>query len=504
MAHSLRPILLTFASATALVSMGAAPSLAALNTTAVTTQASDSVLDAFGLGSNSSASWDTLDQRGSVYTFTNFVVPNDDGGVTVGTLVLDSPEITDAGPMFASLTLTDIEAAAGGDGAFSIEGLSISAPGVQGAEVIAALLSGREPDMEAENLSLSELGSFSLSGLSLEFSGEDGETGTAALARLSSEIDADAGKVDFGLAGLSMDVVTEEGMPVTMGMASLDATGFSLAALEAYGGADAGVDLSGLTGLDTYDAIELMDLEVNVGGIVVAMPELTAEMDETRRGLVSRSAMPSLTVSADAAAGPQAAQFAGILAGLGYEQLVFSAVGQSVYDEASDTVVTEGENYFRLEDGFEIRTDQSISGVAMYADALVSAMSGATTEEEINAATLEAAQLLIIERFVFSLEDQSLLERGLGLAAQMQGGTPESLRMQAAGFAAMIPAFTGGVLPPELATDLQIALSAFINQGGTLTFGVQPDQPISVGDMIAAGMASDISGLGLTVSHEAP
>lgn len=516
MAPRLRTVLTGFASAAVLSVAGLGAGYAETHTgasTSTSTVASVVVntpaLEAFGLGADSSASWDTMDQRGSVYTFTNFVMAGDDGGFRAATLVLDSPEITDAGPIFASLELSDIEVTGEDNGPVTIDGLSITAPEAIGAEVFAALMQGREPAIDTDELGITAFGSLSVSGLSLGFSDEEGaDTGTLELAQMITDIDTDAGVSDFSLSGLSLNAVTEEGMPVSVSLGRMGITGLSLATLEAYSQGSFGEGLGGLTAvpteLDTYDSAEIIDLVVNAGGILVDMPELSGEIDETRNGFISRSNMPSLTISANPSGGPQAAQFAGILAGLGYEQLVFSAVGESVYDEATDRVETRGDNYFRLEDGFEIRSEQAISGISAYMEGLAAAMEGAEKPEELNDATMAALQLMVIERFTFSLEDQSLLDRGLGLAAQMQGGTPESLRMQAAGFAAMIPAFTGGMIPPELATDLQMALSAFINQGGTLNFGIEPDQPTSVGDMVMQGMAGDISGLGLTVSHEAP
>ena len=185
---------------------------------------------------------------------------------------------------------------------------------------------------------------------------------------------------------------------------------------------------------------------------------------------------------------------------LGYESLDFSMAAESVFDPSEDRVRTDGDNYFEMRDGFRLTFEQDFGGITEYTERYLAAMAeGDLDEGELPSEVFEP---LVIHNFSLRLEDRSLLDRALQAGAEAQGSTPEELRMQAAAMVGMGLMAASAEAPQALVASLGQALTGFINQGGTLLVSVSPDEPVSVGEIMADPAAMDAERLGLTVTNE--
>ena len=126
------------------------------------------------------------------------------------------------------------------------------------------------------------------------------------------------------------------------------------------------------------------------------------------------------------------------------------------------------------------------------------------SEEEMNALMLEAYRPLELNQFTVALEDNSLLERGLTAAGQMQGMDADTMRQQIVGFIGMGMMMAPPEVPQALLASASAALTSFVQEGGTLVISADPEEPVSMGAIIDSATAGnfDADMISLSVNHE--
>lgn len=474
----------------------------------VSAEAASDALAAFGLAEQGRARWDSREQDGSTFTFTGFEIADTEGGLSAAQLILAGPEITEGGPVFDRLELIDgrvVETE--GDLEATFERILIVDAGPEIAEAVAAALQGREAFFDAADPAAGRFGEMAIEAVAITGTSETGQPLELTLASARARGHDGETFEEITIEDLGFATTDENGGPVSASLGALTVEGLASAFVglaEMETGQMPSAPLGGALSPDgQYDRFAVSDLDVQAAGVRIAMPSMEGVVEEDRQGrIVSRTGMERMTLIADPAAA--SAQFAGVLDQLGYEALVFSFENEVLYDVEADRVETIGENYFRLEDGFTLRLEQAVSGVAEYGERYAGWLAGADAVDAEMSPPAEVLAPLMIERLAFILEDESLLDRGLTMAAAMQGVSPEQLRVQAGAYVALLGAFTGGIVPPQLMSELQTALTAFVGQGGVLTVEMAPSEPVSVGALVEQGQSADIASLGLSVSHTAP
>jgi len=246
-----------------------------------------------------------------------------------------------------------------------------------------------------------------------------------------------------------------------------------------------------------------------------SITSLATTVQERGGELVQVSEMPLLRVAARE--GTQAGdQVAGALEMLGYEAFDFSMRGESVYDAEADRMYTRGENYLRLEDGFEIRFDQDFSGIEAYMERYGAAMAdmfdpaeGAKTPDALSPAQMDPAlkaayEPLMLNRMRIAIEDRSLLDRALDAAATRQNVDPATVRSQMIGMLGMGVMMAPPEIPRPLVGSVSQALTLFLQEGGTVVISADPEEPVSIGRIIEASEEGrfDPAMLNVTVRHE--
>lgn len=474
----------------------------------VSAEAATQALAAFGLDTQGRASWDSMDQDGAAFTFTGFTVSDPEGAFSADRLVLVEPQITDEGPVFSRLEFSDAQVTQSeGEMRATIARGLVRDAGPEIAEAIAAVLQGRDALFDAADPSAGRFGEISIEGLVIDGLSETGQALGFTLASARA-VGHDGETIEMmRLDDLAFETTDENGAPVTMSLGRASAEGVA-SALAGLAGLERGAGMSSplggaLSPDNQYERFDVADLNVLAGGVQVVMPSLSGEVEEMSGGrLISRAAMDQLSLSAAPQAGGAGAQLAAALDQLGYEAMNFSFENAVIYDTEADRVETTGENYLRLEDGFTMRFEQVVTGVTAYTEAYAAWLAQGNEAGETPPSSV--FEPLMFERMVISLEDESLLDRSLAMAAQMQGVTPEQLRLQAGAYVSMGAAFAGDMVPPRLLSELQTSLTGFIGQGGTLTVEMAPAQPVSVGQLMDDGTSVDAEALGLGVRHEAP
>lgn len=468
-------------------------------------QSAGEALAALGLAEPGRATWTDRVEDGGAYTFTDFTLTTEEGALTAARLVLEDPRMSEQGPVFERLAMSDGEMTyEDGRAGFAAFTISDAGPGVGRALANMIRGEGGFDDIPLEQQTFSSL---TLDTLRLNTEGGD-ERGPGELVIARAEAGAFDGETldSFTLTDLAFDAEEsgdsdESGGAVALTLAGIDAQGVNVDLLRSGMAGDMAASpftVGASAGLDQYERIAVTGLRAVSGGMSVTMPDFIAEITERRGGtLVSTAAMPALTLaptpgSADAAA------FADALQQLGYESMAFSFASETTHDPDDDRVTTTGENYLAMEDGFRMAFEQDVSGVEAYTAAYQAWL--AAGGEVGSTPPAEVLAPLMIRSATIRLEDRSLLDRAITLMAERQGTTPAQLRAQSGMFVAMGAAMAGGSLPRPMLAELSGALTRFIGEGGTLVMAFEPEAPVSAARFMEEG-GPDLTGL--TVRHEA-
>lgn len=178
----------------------------------------------------------------------------------------------------------------------------------------------------------------------------------------------------------------------------------------------------------------------------------------------------------------------------GYETLEVSGSSVTTLNKAKDSFSVD-DGYFSLKDGFDLRFDYSGQGLSALG-------------EDISEENMEAAlEKMALNRMNISLKDKSIVERAIAFAALKQNMPEMLVRMQAKGGIMFGGAYAAqqATTPEQQAaiTDMTNALGAFVDQGGTLSIGLNPDTPLAAADlMVDNPLELDPARLGLTIKHE--
>lgn len=469
----------------------------------------------------------STDIDGGLATLTDVVLAAPDGGsVTIGTLTMVSPGGTANAPEVQAVTMENVVFAAE-DAAVNVGTITLEEPSPAIAGLVAKLF--ERGDVEAPEFgSAADYGfkTFSLENVSLTPPADaEVQIETFGIDRIAFT-DASAESVGaMTMAGLSIVGELDQG-PMNVQFGEFSLRGLSLQGLvDVIDAAVAEDEDAVTTALTTaaftdpyrqaFDRMELKDLNANIAGLVVNMPGSVTEqrMDGGKLRQVETSQPLTIkAVSADGALGAQAATFLGMV---GYNDgLEFTGSAEYTGDPATDRFMIDRYE-FAMTDGFKLSMNGDFGGVKEYVAALqeMNAMTFASLaegdfadEDETNAMALEALQNLTIHGFSFTLEDDSLLERGLTLASTFTGESVDSLKAQVSGGAAMAPMFTPEGPLQGFAAQAAAAAAAFVNEGGSLTITFTGEEPFEASSLaaLAEGGEGAPETVPFAVTHTAP
>ncbi|MEM7663737.1 MAG: hypothetical protein AAF292_15960 [Pseudomonadota bacterium] len=457
----------------------------------------------------------TTDGANATFNDVTFIVPDEENGevpIRAASLELVGLEMTDSGPGFSQMTLSDISVSPpdGEDAEVNVGSIQLTNPSPALAAWVSTLMGSGEP---ADFPAAEDVSFDGLSLANLVASGEDEDGG----GQLNiSSIDLRGMGPDklqaIVLEGMSASARDEdEGMDISFSVDSMRLAGADTSFLAGLQDIDDEDEFAAVMAQFTsqnpldpgYDTALIENLAFDAGGVSFAMPSVEGTVTRDAQGRAVRNVTKpfQMTLSADPN-GPAGSQLAGPLQQLGYDELEFSVAQDVEIDPDTDTVNTSAAgNYFALKDGFRLSGGGQLSGVSDFY--------GAFTDPEFleaadsdPTAMLGALSSLTLYDMEIVFEDQSIFEKGLQLAAAMSGEDPESLKGQmqlGVGFLPLMGAQAG--IDAEILTELSGALSSFLADPGTLTLKFDPETPVTA-DTFADPSQITKSSLGFSASAE--
>ncbi|MGP1275768.1 MAG: hypothetical protein ACQRW7_10145 [Caulobacterales bacterium] len=453
-----------------------------------------------GLEEQGRASWTAREFSGGVFRFEGFALALSDDAerparLEAAIMEIASPRLEDSIVRFDRLTLENTVLSDGEGGETRVERLLVDRPGPELSRSIAAAFSGETPDLPAlaDNLGGYGFRELVIGGLSatlpegegvlqaaeLTLTGLD-ETGLDGL--LAESISFEAPQTRFGIESVVMEEVGARFLQSVF-------TGTSATALPFI--------MSG-TPSDYYRRLDVTGLSGLTNGLTFDMESLSVTVTEEQGGLRTLAALPALRLGAEARS-PAGANVERMLDYLDYEAIVLRFESDTLYDPVTDTLRTINDNLFVWEDGLTLSAHQEVSGVQAYADAIAAARSAGVTDPQTFAGY---ESLLRLEALEVRLEDQSLLDRSFSAYADMNGVTPDQMRVQASALIALGLSALPAEIPRPFLNAIAQPLSDFVRDGGTLVIRLDPPEPVALPDLTSPSGEFDIDRLGLGVRVE--
>jgi len=143
---------------------------------------------------------------------------------------------------------------------------------------------------------------------------------------------------------------------------------------------------------------------------------------------------------------------------------------------------------FALKDGFNLTYDLEATGLNA-----ASQNDGSPDLDDMS-----------FKRLKLQFTDQSIIDKGMKLAADMQGTSPALIKMQAKGALMFLPAMASGPEQTQALTELSESVGKLIDNGGTLTVSLNPSAPVKLSEIQGLSQNPDqgLDKLGLSVSHK--
>lgn len=336
---------------------------------------------------------------------------------------------------------------------------------------------GSEPDemtilrLVSSFYSMFRIGSFDMMGFDIDVN--DTENGTQFAAQFDSFRLADLWSVGLGELSFKGFFSEGEGNRIQMDLFQLKDIGFpTLAALMDAERASEEMDIKAIiAALPTLGLIEASGIDVNIKdepGFKLGLSRL--EMGDFIGRLPTR--VSSTLENLEFNVADLEAEGREVFEKMGYERINLSYVLSLIWDEASEILSLESRN--ALDDGGTLNAAVEIGSVprSVFEDP-------ETAQNALAFLTFNAASMVF--------DDNSIVDRAIEATASDQGKSADQLKQELLG---ALPFVMSALNKPDFVDEVAKAVSKLLSEGGSLTATAQPDQPVSVMQVIAGGAAA--------------
>jgi len=447
--------------------------------------------------------WSGRKGSGGNYTFSNLATLSKDGEKgAFGSLELKGVHMEGTDAAFDQMIFNDFTATEDDGSTVTFANITLTEPSPALAAAITRSFNGDDDafdDIEGD-ISFKTL---SFSGLKV-----DDEDGVLTLGTVKMGTDKDDTGY-FTLRDLDADMLSD-GEKIIMKLGSIDVTGVNIskyqglisAAMDNDGEVDAGKMKELMGSMNAYDPdfknFSLKNFNMDVLGLKINLDSMTGKAEKKGGKVIMSQTMSPLTITPPAEVKDKDMQkFVEGLASFGYDKLEFTMEQNSVLDEKSDTMIVK-DSYIQLKDGFKLSYDYDISGYKAVSEKAMSLNGGSSPNPM---AVLGMLNELKFNHLRLALKDDSIIDRSFKFAADMQGGAPDALRMQAKMGLAFLPMMAKDEGQQKFAGDLSKALGTLIDDGGTLVIDLSPAKAVDFGAIMQGSMSGDIDieALGITI-----
>lgn len=433
------------------------------------------------------------------YIYTDLGAKTDEGEITIGRAELVGVHMAGDEASFDRVNFQDMKID-GGDVNFTIGAMSIARPSPKMAQAIMTALQSKD-------------GLEGLDDLDVDWDdGQDISLGAISIDNITIKSEEANGTLDHMVWGMDEKTQIGDGK---IGKAdfTIQSKTNQISKLTFEGGSARGINMAAYAGLsDNMDAAG-MGQTLGLGQIlgqmnlyakpydsfIVGEGEFTNENFEasfegfegkaTEKGgvtTITQIGKPMRFAFLQEPQTAQANQFFQILKSLNFDEVVFKSSQTQILDANKDTMTLK-DGLVQMENGFRLNYVYEAEGLsAMVEKAKADEKAGGANSNPTPAELMNALEPVKLRSMKMSLEDQSIVERGLKLASEMTGQTESNLKTQLKIAVMAAPLMASSELEGAIISEMGSAFGDFIDQGGTLTISLSPPEPLSVKTLVEA------------------
>jgi hypothetical protein len=408
---------------------------------------------------------------------------NDAPPFSAKTAVFHCPKMGDEDPGYDRLDLSDV-VIGNPDATFTFGTLNIAGPtDGAAAAIIEGMLgtqTGSRADVRFEAVSVTDV----------TMKSDEVFGSLASLSWGEQRDDAGQGKIDMTIDALDVTVPNQTGGKDM----TVDFKGMSARNMLVGGKVDptqalstSGILTSTLSNFSAfekpYDQLLVETFKVKSEGFDIDFGGIEGKTEEDGDVITTRQSLkPSVISFNDTLANnPSFAPNYEILKSLGFETIKLSGSSVTTLDKSDDSY-TISDGLFVVEDGFALNFEYSAEGIQdMVAKVKQQAESDATPDIADLYGSLELRNLRL------TLEDNSIVEKGLKLASQMTGQNEQALKLGLGAAVFFAAGAANNEIQAEVYTETVEAFADFVKNGGSLTIEANPPEPVSLAPLLSGG-----------------
>ncbi len=444
--------------------------------------------------SNENLSWKKSTGKAGNYKYTALTAKSDEGDLTIESAELFGVHMEGETATFDRADFSGIKMFSKEDNVtVTVANMSMARPTPDMAKSIIASISNIQgvDDLDIE-MKDEDLG---FGALSLDDVNVSSEELNGGLDHIIWGEDESTGLTDILIDGVNFNFESKQGESGELKLDEFSATGLRSSLLKGVGAPTSMMSKFGSVGKN-FDEVKLENLSFDSSVFAVNTNGFAGKATEKDGVTTIKQVSEPFTIKLkDAPNSPQAKQAFAMVKELGFEELVFESSQTQIIDSNKDTITVK-DGLVSMKDGFNLDYNYSASGLGEFQSKINDKQSSSDTEAAMQALTLNGMQL--------RLEDRSIVERGLGLAAKFRGASPEQLKKEMKLAISLAPLAAGSGLERDLMKEVGGAVGDFVDGNGkTLSIVMNPSTPIALTD-VANLKNSDTSmeALGLTAIAE--
>lgn len=366
---------------------------------------------------------------------------------------------------------------------FTFDTLNISDPTPDAA---AAIVDGMLSPISSQGRGEIGFGGVSLTGATVS---GDGFTGSLEAMAWGEDRENDLqGLADIMMETLEMSFDGDEASDgMKLSFEGMSARNMSVGGLDASQASTTGMIGSVLDGFTLlkkpYDEFVIGKLSLTASEFDVDFQGIEGKATERGDVVTVRQTLKPVTINLKPAMADKraTADMYGRLKTLGFENMKLSGSSVTTLDKSDDSL-TVSDGLFVMDDAFRLNFEYAAEGL----DAMIATVKDREAQggPKDPMAMYDALKLRSLR---LTLEDNSITERGVRLAAEMTGQTEKSVK-RALGLAVLGAALAAeNEVQAEVYSETVSAFADFVKNGGTLTIEANPPEPFALTPLLSGG-----------------
>jgi len=423
-------------------------------------------------------SWANQTGSDGNYTFSDLKSTSNQGIITIANAKLFGVHMQDGNATFdradfGNLTIKSDEVT------LKVDAMSLARPTTATATAIIKSLEDLGKDTNLDFGDEAKFGFGALSMNALDFNIKD-PTGiiTGTIDQLVWGLDDSTKRADVKLENVDFNI-PQKGSSVAsvVTLKSLSARGFKSEKFTQGLTEGAKGNASSLMGLlsnfnayeQPYDSVKLEDFKFESEVMDIDLPKIEAAAKTKGDVTTITQVIAPMTLKVGDGLKDQNRQAYEMIQELGFDTMTFKTSQTTVLNKDKDTMNVK-DGIFEMSDAFRLNYKYGASGLS----------AAAQSQGDQSAQVANILETMKINGMTLSLEDKSIIERGLKIAAQLRGKDAKSLKREMRAALTLAPLVARNDLEKEIASQLGDAFMNFVDDGGTLTVQLAPKSPLAL------------------------